>query len=295
MKQLARPTRSISFAFALFVLFLAVPKTHAQSLSPSLLSFPSTAVTNNSAVKPATLTNTGNSAIGVSVSMIGGDFDQTNNCGSSLAGKKSCTINVVFNPTGVGGRAAILSVRAGSNIQLALLTGSAIPQVTLSATSMTFASQIVGTSSAAKTVTLKNNQNVAMPIQGVTISGDYTQTNNCGSQLGAGVTCTFNVVFNPTAAGTRTGTLSIRDTAVTNPEDIALSGPATAPAVKSIAISPATVSIVKGKTQLVERHRRRRVTPAAHRAHLRRQRLRAHGLHRSAATSRRHRRRLTDR
>ena len=249
MKQLARPTRSISFAFALFVLFLAVPKTHAQSLSPSLLSFPSTAVTNNSAVKPATLTNTGNSAIGVSVSIIGGDFDQTNNCGSSLAGKKSCTINVVFNPTGVGGRAAILSVRAGSNIQLALLTGSAIPQVTLSATSMTFASQIVGTSSAAKTVTLKNNQNVAMPIQGVTISGDYTQTNNCGSQLGAGVTCTFNVVFNPTAAGTRTGTLSIRDTAVTNPEDIALSGPATAPAVKSIAISPATVSIVKGKTQ----------------------------------------------
>jgi hypothetical protein len=249
MKQVVWPMRAVSFLFALVVFSLATPAAHGQSLSPSLMSFPNTAVTNNSAAKPATLTNTGSSAISVSVSMIGGDFDQTNNCGLSLASKQSCTINVVFNPTNVGVRAALLNVRAGSRTDLALLTGTAIPQVTLSATSMTFASQIVGTSSAAKTVSLKNNQNIAMPVQGVTITGDYTQTNNCGPQLAAGASCTVNVIFKPTAAGTRTGMLSIRDSAVTSPEDVSLSGPAVSATVKSIAVSPATASIVKGKTQ----------------------------------------------
>ncbi|HEX4485081.1 MAG TPA: Ig-like domain-containing protein, partial [Terriglobales bacterium] len=249
MKQVVWPLRAFSFLFALVVLLAATPAAQAQNLSPNLLTFTSTAVTNNSAAKPLTLTNSGNAAMSVSVSMIGGDFDQTNNCGTSLASKKSCTINVVFNPTGTGTRAAILEVRAGNGFQLALLAGSAIPQVTLSATSMTFASTVVGASSAAQSVSMKNNQNIAMPVTGVTITGDYTQTNNCGSSLAAGATCTLSVIFKPTAAGTRTGLLSVKDNAVSNPEDVTLTGTATAATVKSIAVTPATVSIVKGKTQ----------------------------------------------
>ena len=249
MKQVLWPMRTISCLFAVVLFFLTIPAAHAQSLSPVFMSFPNTAVTNNSAAKPATFTNSGNAAMSVNVSMIGGDFDQTNNCGTSLASKKSCTINVVFNPTGTGLRAAILEVRAGSGIQLALLTGTAIPQVTLSATSITFASQLVGMSSPATAISLKNNQNIALPMQSVTTTGDFTQTNTCGTSLAAGATCTISVVFKPTAAGTRTGTLAIRDSAVGSPQNIALTGTATAATVKSIAVTPATASIVKGKTQ----------------------------------------------
>lgn len=222
MKQVLWPTRAISFLFTVVMLFLVAPAAHAQSLSPVLMSFPNTAVTNNGAAKPATFTNSGSAAVSVSVVMFGGDFDQTNNCGTSLASKKSCTINVVFNPTATGFRASILEVRAGTGIQLALLTGTAIPQVTLSATSITFAAQVVGASSPASPISFKNNQNIALPIQGVATTGDFTQTNTCGSQLAAGATCSISVVFKPTAAGTRTGILSIRDSAVGSPQNISL-------------------------------------------------------------------------
>jgi NedA-like, galactose-binding domain len=54
----------------------------------------------------------------------------------------------------------------------------------------------------------------------VTVSGDYTQTNNC-TTIAAGGSCTVNVSFRPTASGTRTGTLTITSNGATT---VALSG-----------------------------------------------------------------------
>jgi len=69
------------------------------------------------------LTNGGGSALSISqIAFTGtnaGDFSQTNNCGATLAAKKSCTINVVFQPTATGQRSANLSVTD---------TGGASPQ-----------------------------------------------------------------------------------------------------------------------------------------------------------------------
>src|SRR5436309_2299639 len=92
---------------------------------------------------------------------------------------------------------------------------SAGGSVTLSPNSLTFANQAVGTTSTAQAVTLSNSENVALSISSIAItgtnSGDFAQTNNCGTSLAANSSCTINVTFTPTATGSRTATLSVND------------------------------------------------------------------------------------
>jgi hypothetical protein len=57
------------------------------------------------------------------------------------------------------------------------------------------------------------------------ITGDYKQTNNCPSTVAAGSSCSVNVVFTPSATGTRTGSLTVvNSTGVTQPVTLAGSG-----------------------------------------------------------------------
>ncbi len=97
-------------------------------------------------------------------------------------------------------------------------------------TSLTFASRVVGTTSTKTSLTLKNNQIVPLTIQGVSTSGDFAQTSTCPlspNLLGPGATCAISVTFTPTAPGTRTGTLTITDSASTSPQTVSLSAPVT--------------------------------------------------------------------
>jgi hypothetical protein len=89
------------------------------------------------------------------------------------------------------------------------------PNVQLSPTTLTFGSQNVGSSSAGQAVTLTNSGNAALPITStsLTISGanytEFSSTNNCGTSLAAGGSCTVTVTFTPAATGNRTATLAI--------------------------------------------------------------------------------------
>ncbi len=102
--------------------------------------------------------------------------------------------------------------------------GSSGGSVTLSPTSLNFGNQTVGQPSAPQAVTLTNNQSVSLTITSITTSGDYSQTNNCGSSLNANSSCTINVVFTPTTTGTRTGTLTVNDNGPGNPQTASLTG-----------------------------------------------------------------------
>ena len=70
----------------------------------------------------------------------------------------------------------------------------------ISPTSLTFAAQNVLTTSAAKNITLTNNGSAALSLNSIVASGDYAQTNNCGSSLAASLSCTIQVTFSPSAA-----------------------------------------------------------------------------------------------
>lgn len=101
-------------------------------------------------------------------------------------------------------------------------TGTA--SVSLSTSNLTFGIQSVSTNSAAQSVTVSNTGTAALAVSAISASGDFTESNNCGSSLGAGATCTIQVTFDPTAAGTRTGTLSIQDNSSNSPQNVGLTG-----------------------------------------------------------------------
>ncbi len=98
------------------------------------------------------------------------------------------------------------------------------PTLSASPSSLTFASQALNTTSAAQAVTVTNTGTAAATVSGVTTTGDFSQTNNCGTSLAVGASCTVNVSFRPTASGTRTGTLTVTSNASNSPTTVALSG-----------------------------------------------------------------------
>src|SRR5207244_1915901 len=132
-------------------------------------------------------------------------------------------------PAATGTRTGTLTVtdNASGSPQTASLTSRrAAWRATLSPTSLAFPSQDVGTTSARQAVTLSNSGSAALSISSIAItganSGDFAQTNTCGSSLGAGAQCTINVTFRPAATGTRTGTLTVTDNASGSPQTASL-------------------------------------------------------------------------
>jgi hypothetical protein len=186
----------------------------------------------SSAAQTVTLQNAGAVAYAITGVVAGGDFSQTNNCPASLAPNSSCSIQVIFTPTAMGTRTGILSVStAGTALPLSInLTGtSGSPLAQLSTLSLTFANQNVGSTSAAQTLTLSNTGIGALIISSLTVTGDFAQTNNCGTSVAVGGNCTFSVTFTPTAGGTRTGSMLISDNSSGGPQTIGLTGTGVGP------------------------------------------------------------------
>ena len=98
------------------------------------------------------------------------------------------------------------------------------PIASLSPTTLTFASQNVGTTSAPQTLTLSSNGTAPLHIASIVASGDFSETDNCGKGVAAGSTCSINAAFTPTATGTRTGTLTINDNSGSSPLQVDLTG-----------------------------------------------------------------------
>jgi|CZKD01.1.fsa_nt_gi hypothetical protein len=219
-------------------------------LTPTSLVFPSTPLGTTSTSQTATLTNTGNAALSISLVQVAGDYAQTNTCPASLSAGSSCAINVTFAPTASGIRAGTVTVRdsvAGSP-QIVGLTGTGVALaavVVLTPTSLVFPNVPLRTSSTSQTVTLTNTGNAALNISGIQVAGDYAQTNNCPSTVAAGATCTISVAFAPTTSGIRSGTVTVSDNVAGSPQSVGLSG---AGSDFSLATSPASAIVKAGAT-----------------------------------------------
>jgi predicted dienelactone hydrolase len=73
-------------------------------------------------------------------------------------------------------------------------------------------------------LTLTNVGSSALNISSMVATTHFTQTNDCGTSVGAGMGCTVKVVFTPGAVGVFTGTLAINDSSSDSPQVVPLSG-----------------------------------------------------------------------
>ena len=204
--------------------------TPAASLSPTSLSL-GTQVINTSSTPKLGLTSSGSADLIISNITITGanaiDFAEADNCPSSLAPGASCTIDITWTPSTLGAETAILNVNdnASNSPQTVTLTGSGILPASLMPASAIYSSFKVGTTSAAKTFALFNNLSTTLDNITISTTGDFAvSATNCGASLAARSHCTINVTFTPTAAGTRTGTLSVTDGASNSPQTVSLTG-----------------------------------------------------------------------
>ena len=220
----------------------ATGPTPTVNFSSSNLTFGNQQINSTSAAQTVTLTNTGTATLNIISIVASGDYAQTNTCGASVAAAGSCTISVTFIPTATGTRTGAITVTdsASGSPQIVNLTGNgttvAAPAVSLSTTSLSFGNQQISTASAAQTITLTNTGNGVLSVTSIVASGDYAQTNTCGSSVAAGANCTISVTFTPTATGTRTGAITITDNAAGSPHIVSLTG--TGSAILTYSIRP---------------------------------------------------------
>jgi len=73
-------------------------------------------------------------------------------------------------------------------------------------------------------LTLTNVGSSALNISSMVATTHFTQTNDCGTSVGAGMNCTVKVIFTPGAVGVFTGTLAINDSSSDSPQVVPLSG-----------------------------------------------------------------------
>lgn len=207
--------------------------------SPATVSFPPQLANTTSAAKTVTLTNKGDlysAIIGTPVSSNSAFTVGIDTCTSELAVGSSCKLQVTFTPTAAQSYTGTVTVPIGSS------GGGSWPSVTfsvsgsgtwmkLSPKSENFGNQTVGTTSAAKNISLINKGSTTVDVTSIAITGtdpgDFAQTNTCGSSIAAGAHCVIQVTFMPTTTGTRTAEVSVSDNSGGSPQTATLTGEGT--------------------------------------------------------------------
>ncbi|MBZ5512716.1 MAG: choice-of-anchor D domain-containing protein [Acidobacteriia bacterium] len=96
--------------------------------------------------------------------------------------------------------------------------------LSLSANNLNFPEQALGTTSAAKTISAANTGATALTIEGIAATGDFAASHTCGASVAPQATCIISVTFTPTAAGIRTGNVSIARSGSGSPQTVVLTG-----------------------------------------------------------------------
>jgi uncharacterized protein (TIGR03437 family) len=125
--------------------------------------------------------------------------------------------NIVTLPIGTSGQAA---VPPGAGLSIA--------QVLVNPTNLTFAIPNSANINMTQTVTIYNPGTSALAINSIQLSGanasSFVATNNCGTTLGVGLSCTVFVTYTPASSGMRTASLVVNTSASASPQIVPLTG-----------------------------------------------------------------------
>jgi hypothetical protein len=218
------------------------------TLSPSAIGFdpspgqssssPPVGVGTTSGLFPVAVQNTGSAAVSITGVAITPPFTiYSNTCGTStLQPQAYCQMQLDFAPTQRGAASGTLTMTDGAGTQTVALSGFgwAAPTDSLPATSLGFGGVAVGQLSPAQTVPLTNTGDLPLTGIAIAVSGPFTESDTCGTQLAGGGGCAISVVYAPSQLGSQTGTLTVEDAQKT--QTVALSGTGVQP--PAIGVSP---------------------------------------------------------
>jgi hypothetical protein len=158
------------------------------------------------------------SAPGVSVSS---GFTQTNACNVPLLPQASCRVAVTYQPASNENATGTLTATGlgPGGAQTVNLLGTGLIQSDLMVSPLPLqlfadVNQKPGTGA----ITVTNTSSKALTLSAFTVSGPFTQTNNCHATLFKGQSCTINANFAPTDAGTFSGAVSIQHSGKGSPQ-----------------------------------------------------------------------------
>jgi hypothetical protein len=129
------------------------------------------------------------------------------------------------------------------------------PVLAVSPASLTFGNLVIGTPSAAQTVTLTNNSLAPIGFTSATISGgapaaansDFSSSTTCSGSIAVNASCIISVLFTPSVASVETANLVITDTSAPGMQTVALTGTGIKPNF-TLTASPTTVNVSQGET-----------------------------------------------
>ncbi|MBL9182540.1 MAG: choice-of-anchor D domain-containing protein [Verrucomicrobiaceae bacterium] len=228
--------------------------------------FGSQSVVSGTIVRTFTIQNTGTANLTLSTPTVSGthaaDFSVTANPTSPVAPAGSTTFQVTFNPSALGVRTATVTILNNdgdeSTYTFTIMGTGVDPEIAVegNATNITdgdatpsttdhtdFGSTAVTGGTVVRTFTIKNTGSAALNLTGTpkvalggTHAADFTVTTAPTSPVAASTgTTTFQVTFDPSAAGLRTATLSIaNDDGDENPFNFAIEGTGTVAAVTPV-------------------------------------------------------------
>ncbi|MGE5204510.1 MAG: choice-of-anchor D domain-containing protein [Chlamydiota bacterium] len=243
-------TVTMNSSQAVTATFNAVAGTPVVTLSPASLGFGGQLLGTTSNAKTVTLTNSGTAGLLLSPIVPSGDYLEADNCPvspSTLAANTACKISVTFAPSVPGAIPGEITIsdNATNNPQMVNLSGTGLAPLSLSPTSIGFGTVTVGTTTAAKIVTLTNNSGAPLSIA-YAASADYAAnpggTTPCGSTLGAKTKCTLSVSFTPSQNAATNGALTVTYSDSFSPQEVSLSGTGTGGATSPLSFSPASLA-----------------------------------------------------
>lgn len=164
--------------------------------------------------------------------------------GQVLQPSQFCQLVITFTPSGTGAETATLTIfsdatNSPQSIPLAG-TGSSAKTIQSVPTSINFGNTATGTSPSASASIMAAFGSFALntPFDTLSGSGDFSVSGGtCADGLTLPPTCTVNVTFAPSVAGSKSATLTINSAADNNPITIALSGVAQAPGASSVKVT----------------------------------------------------------
>ena len=225
--------------------------SHRLTVTPTIVDFGNVSV-NSTATQPVTLAATGTGSVTIdsvvlsdaSFTVSGVTFPLTLQAGQSKV------LNVTFKPTAAAISSGELSIKSNSedsSTATVHLTGAgvvvaSVPQLTVSATSLSFGNVTVN-SSATKTITLTSTGTGSITVKGVGVAGTgYALAGGTFPvSLNPGASLTWQVAFDPKTTGASAGSLNISSNANAT-TTVSLSGIGVATSVPQLTVSATSLS-----------------------------------------------------